>query len=119
MAIGPVEIASTGILEKQKLRCYNGSMQKNSRSLAHLTDAQLIIEVKMLAAGEREATARLIASLAEPMSESCTWAKASGLCSPIARSSCTCRSTPRITGSRRHAWSRNGPRYSTGSATDR
>jgi 5-methylcytosine-specific restriction endonuclease McrA len=60
-----VEIASTGILERQKLRCYNGSMQKNFSSLANLTDAQLIVEVKTLAAGERDATARLIASLAE------------------------------------------------------
>lgn len=54
-----------GILERQKLRCYNGSMQKNARSLAHLTNAELITEVKVLAAGEREATARLLVSLAE------------------------------------------------------
>ena len=37
----------------------------NSRSLAHLSDAQLLVEVKALAAGERHATVRLIASLAE------------------------------------------------------
>jgi 5-methylcytosine-specific restriction endonuclease McrA len=60
-----VEIASAGILERQKLRCYNGIMQMNSRSLSQLIDAQLIVEVKALAAGEREATAHLIASLAE------------------------------------------------------
>src|SRR5687768_596556 len=60
-----VEIVAQGILEWQKLRCYNGSMQKNDRSLADLTNAQLLLEVKALAAGEREATARLIASLAE------------------------------------------------------
>jgi hypothetical protein len=65
MSVEPVEIASSGILERQKLRCYNGSMQKNSSSLMHLTDTQLILEVKTLAAGERDATARLIASLAE------------------------------------------------------
>lgn len=40
-------------------------MQKNSRSLSQLTDAQLLVEVKALAANEREATAQLIASLAE------------------------------------------------------
>jgi hypothetical protein len=40
-------------------------MQKNSCPLAHLTDAQLLTEVKALAACERDATARLIASLAE------------------------------------------------------
>lgn len=65
MSVEPVEIASSGILERQKLRCYNGSMQKNAPSLVHLTDAQLLNEVKTLAAGERDATARLIASLAE------------------------------------------------------
>ena len=32
---------------------------------AHLTDAQLLVYVKALAAGERDATARLIASLME------------------------------------------------------
>jgi 5-methylcytosine-specific restriction endonuclease McrA len=65
MNVEPVEIASSAILERQKLRCYNGSMQKNSYPLADLTDAQLLSEVKTLAAGERDATARLIASLAE------------------------------------------------------
>ena len=60
-----MEIAFRGILESQKLRCYNGSMQKNVRSLADLTNAELITEVKALASGEREATARLIVSLAE------------------------------------------------------
>jgi 5-methylcytosine-specific restriction endonuclease McrA len=60
-----VEIASAGILEWQKLRCYNGIMNKNSRSLSHLTNEQLLEEVKLLAGREREATARLIASLAE------------------------------------------------------
>jgi hypothetical protein len=60
-----VEIVSQGILEWQKLRCYNRSMQNNARSLAALTNAELLLEVKALAAGEREATARLIASLAE------------------------------------------------------
>jgi 5-methylcytosine-specific restriction endonuclease McrA len=60
-----VEIASQGILRPQKLRCYNGIVQKISRSLSQLTDAQLIGEVNALAACEREATAHLIASLAE------------------------------------------------------
>jgi 5-methylcytosine-specific restriction endonuclease McrA len=60
-----VENASTGILESQKLRCYNRGMAMNSRSLADLTDAQLLVEVKALAAGERGATVRLIAALAE------------------------------------------------------
>jgi hypothetical protein len=40
-------------------------MKMNSRSLAHLTDGQLLVEVKTLAAAERNATVRLIASLAE------------------------------------------------------
>src|SRR6186713_3196632 len=40
-------------------------MKKNPRSFAHLTDAQLIDEVKLLTGRERNATALLIASLAE------------------------------------------------------
>jgi 5-methylcytosine-specific restriction endonuclease McrA len=40
-------------------------MHTNSHSLARLTNLQLIVEVKALAASEREATAKLIASLAE------------------------------------------------------
>ena len=60
-----MEIASQGILGAQKLRCYNGIMTKNSRSILLLTDIELIVEVKALAANEREATAQLIASLAE------------------------------------------------------
>lgn len=40
-------------------------MQNNARSLATLTDAELLLEVKIHAGDERQATARLIASLAE------------------------------------------------------
>lgn len=40
-------------------------MQKDSTSLTHLTDEQLLLEVKALAARERQATTQLIASLAE------------------------------------------------------
>jgi hypothetical protein len=60
-----VEIASGAILEWQKLRCYNGIMKNDSRSLAHLTNEQLLLEVKALAGREHEATVQLIASLAE------------------------------------------------------
>jgi hypothetical protein len=60
-----VEIASAEILERQKRRCYKGIMPKDSSSLTHLTNEQLLLEVKALAAREREATAQLIASLAE------------------------------------------------------
>lgn len=45
--------------------CYNRIMQKNSRSLTHLTNEQLIDHVKTLAARERDATAQLIGALAE------------------------------------------------------
>jgi hypothetical protein len=38
---------------------------KNNRSLAHLTNDELLTEVKALARGERDATVHLIASLAE------------------------------------------------------
>ena len=40
-------------------------MKNDPRSLAGLTDEQLLVKVKALAAQEREATAQLIASLAE------------------------------------------------------
>jgi hypothetical protein len=40
-------------------------MQNHHRPFAHLTNEQLLLEVKTLASGERHATAQLIASLAE------------------------------------------------------
>jgi hypothetical protein len=64
-SIRPVEIASCAIVERQKLRCYNWIMQKDPRSLAGLSDEELLVKVKVLAGREREATAQLIASLAE------------------------------------------------------
>jgi 5-methylcytosine-specific restriction endonuclease McrA len=60
-----VEKAPLGILARQKLRCYNWIMKNDPRSLASLTDEQLLLKVKALAALEREATGQLIASLAE------------------------------------------------------
>ena len=64
-ARSPVEIASVAILERQKLRCYNRSMHNDLRQPTHLSNEQLLWEVQTLAGREREATARLIASLAE------------------------------------------------------
>jgi hypothetical protein len=61
----PVDIALEPILKWQKPRCYNGSMTNPNRSLTDLSDVALLIEVKTLVAREREATADLIASLAE------------------------------------------------------
>jgi hypothetical protein len=58
-----VEIVSAGILGWQKSRCYNGIMNLESRALKHLSDEQLLVEVKTLAGREREVTAKLIASL--------------------------------------------------------
>jgi hypothetical protein len=60
-----VEIALWRILERQKLRCYNWIMKMDPCSLASLTDEQLLLNVKALAARERESTVQLIASLAE------------------------------------------------------
>jgi hypothetical protein len=60
-----VEIESGGILERQKLRCYNRSMRNELRQPTYLSNEQLLLDVKALAGCEREATARLIASLAE------------------------------------------------------
>ena len=61
----PVENASEPILEWQKPRCYNGSMTHPTRCLRHLSDDELLLEVKTLAARERDATAQLVASIAE------------------------------------------------------
>ena len=49
----------------RKLRCYNWIMKIDPCSLASLTDEQLLLNVKALAARERESTAQLIASLVE------------------------------------------------------
>jgi hypothetical protein len=50
-------VAETAVLQR--------IMQKHLRSLAHLTNAQLLEDVKTLAGREREATVQLIASLGE------------------------------------------------------
>ena len=60
-----MEIALWRILERQKLRCYNWIMKIDPCSLASLTDEQLLLKLKALAAQERESTVQLIASLAE------------------------------------------------------
>ena len=60
-----MEIALWRILERQKLRCYNWIMKIDPCSLASLTDEELLLNVKALAARERESTAQLIASLVE------------------------------------------------------
>jgi hypothetical protein len=53
------------ILAWQKLRCYIGDMTKTLFPLTHLSDDDLLVEVRRLAEGERQATSHLIASLAE------------------------------------------------------
>lgn len=54
------------ILEWQKLQCYTGIMTTNIlSSLAHLCDKALLAEAARLADRERQATAHLIAALAE------------------------------------------------------
>jgi HNH endonuclease len=58
-----VEIALSGIVASQQLRCYNGIM--NTQTPARLTDEELISNLKAAASHERAATARLIALLAE------------------------------------------------------
>ena len=57
--------ATRSILEWQKPRCYTGEMMTTFSPLAHLSDDELIAEVGRLAEHERQATANLIASLAE------------------------------------------------------
>jgi hypothetical protein len=58
-----VEIAPTAILALQKLRCYNGIMTKHP--VHKLTDEELLDRLAAAAALERQATANLIALLAE------------------------------------------------------
>jgi hypothetical protein len=60
-----VDRATGSILEWQKLRCYTGEMTNTSCPLAHLSDDELLVEVRRLAEHERQATAQLIRSLAE------------------------------------------------------
>jgi hypothetical protein len=60
-----VDIASEPILERQKSPCYNERMTNPDRGVTRLADDELLLEVKRLAARERESTAQLIASLAE------------------------------------------------------
>ncbi len=57
--------ASQPILELQELRCYIGSVTNPTCGVRKLSDVELLLEVKRLAAREREATAQLIASIAE------------------------------------------------------
>jgi hypothetical protein len=49
----------------QKQQCYTGGMTKNDQSLAQLSNHAVIAEVARLAAMERQATAHLVAALAE------------------------------------------------------
>ncbi len=58
-----MEIACSGIVTSQTLRCYKEIMTNNS--VQRLTDEQLLHHLKMTAARERDATAQLIALLAE------------------------------------------------------
>jgi hypothetical protein len=53
------------ILESQKLRCYNWSMVTETFRTSDLSDAALLAEVNTSAESERQATAWLIALLAE------------------------------------------------------
>ena len=51
--------------EWQKLRCYTWDMTNTLSRLDHMSDDELLVEVGRLAVHERQATAHLIASLAE------------------------------------------------------
>jgi len=60
-----VDFGAARILEWQILRCYNERMTDALRSIAALTDQQILEEVNELAQRERLSTTRLIAALAE------------------------------------------------------
>ena len=58
-----MEIALSGILERQKLRCYKGIMENDS--VQRLSNKQLLRDLEAAASCERQITARLIALLTE------------------------------------------------------
>ena len=64
-AVHSLDLASCLIVERQKLRCYNGGMTISIASLSTITDAKLLTAVTQAAAQERTTTAHLIALLAE------------------------------------------------------
>lgn len=64
-AVHSLDLASCLIVERQKLRCYNGGMTISIASLSTITDAKLLTAVTHAAAQERTTTAHLIALLAE------------------------------------------------------
>ena len=66
-----------------------------------LSDADLLSTTRLAAEHEREATARLVALLAEVDRDACTSVRATGRCSRSARGHCTCPSTRRTRASRR------------------
>jgi hypothetical protein len=60
-----IDRAAGTIVEWQKLRCYKRGMTKALDTVAQLSDQELLAEVRVAADREREATARLIALLAQ------------------------------------------------------
>jgi hypothetical protein len=69
-------------------------MRNPRRGLTDLSDDELLLEVKNLAARERDAMTQLIASIAELDARRLTSANATRRCSRTAPSVCTGRSTP-------------------------
>ncbi len=65
-----------------------------------VSDAALLAQVRSLATAERQATAQLIAALAELDTRRSTSAKGAPRSSPTARTSCIFQSTPPTDGSR-------------------
>ncbi len=59
------DVAPAGILKRRKTSCYTEIMTNIMIPIQHLSDAQLLAETSRLATDERQATARLIASLME------------------------------------------------------
>src|SRR5688572_30529194 len=80
-------------------------------TLARLSDAELLARVKSLATRERDATAHLVAHLAELDTRDAYLREGTARCSSTAATSSACRRARRTTGSRSPA-PRDGSRHS-------
>lgn len=84
-------------------------MDTTVMSPSQLTDEDLLAKVKALAAEERQATAALVAHLAELDARRLSWRRATPLSLSTAPKNSTCLSTPRTTASRRRARREGSP----------
>ena len=93
--------AAERVLEWQKMGVLQGRMMKSLTAVAHLSDEDLLVEVKVAAVREREATARLIALLSQLDARRLFLGEGCSSLLPTARRCSTSPSTRHMDGSRR------------------